>query len=219
MFFSVVSAHVFRSRRRSFLRSIADARVRKNLVKHWQGRQKSRFGANQASHARLPRQAKNRSKSYRTTNKKSISNLLANDQEKRCIFVAKTFENRGASVWRGVRRLKPALRISRELSRSIFERSWRGPRRAFGGPASQERSWHGLGVLLAVPGASRRRPGASPNRPEAPRTVQDRFWNVFGLIFRPFLVDFASFGTQYCIVLRFSGAGPSDPFLRRFHYR
>ena len=178
MFFSVVSAHVFRSRRRSFLRSIADARVRKNLVKHWQGRQKSRFGANQASHARLPRQAKNRSKSYRTTNKKSISNLLASDQEKRCIFVAKTFENRCASVWRGVRRHEPALRPSRELSWSIVERSWRGPRRlqnAFGGPgAPRERFWHGRGALLAIPGASetlgdvlgrpridRRRPGRS----------------------------------------------------------
>ena len=161
MFFSVVSAHVFRSRRRSFLRSIADARVRKNLVKHWQGRQKSRFGANQASHARLPRQAKNRSKSYRTTNKKSISNLLASDQEKRCIFVAKAFENRCASVWRGVRRLKPALRISRELSRSIFERSWRGPRRAFGGPGRPKSA---LGTAWACFWPSRGLPGDAPGR-------------------------------------------------------
>ena len=48
----------------------------------------------------------------------------------------------------------------------------------FSGPWAKAASWE--------------RPGASPNRPGAPRRLQDRFWSDFCSIFRRFWVDFSS---------------------------
>ena len=107
-------------------------------------------------------------------------------------------KNRSAGASVSVRRHQRAANASRDLFRSVPERSWRAPARpksARGGPgAPQERSGSASGALLAAPLASWWRPGASPNRPAAPRRLQDRFFNDFGSIFRRFLLDFWSPG-------------------------
>ena len=85
--------------------------------------------------------------------------------------------------------------------------------RAFGA------SWGAPGALLATPAASWWRPGASPNRPVAPRRLQDRFFNDFGSIFRRFLLDFPSIGLQcsfrFVLLMRW----PGRSFWRRLRQR
>jgi hypothetical protein len=112
-------------------------------------------------------------------------------------------ENRCASVFPGVRRHERAPRASRELSRSVPERSWRAPGRfqsALGRPgAPQERSWGGPGALLTVPGASRKRPGSSRVAPKRPGASPERLWVDFGSI----LARFGLIFTRFSLVFRF----------------
>ena len=136
---------------------------------------------------------------------------------------AENVKNRSAGASVSVRRHQQAASASRDLSRSVSERSRRAPARpksARGGPgAPQERSWGAPGALLATPAASWWRPGASPNRPVAPRRLQDRFFNDFGSIFRRFLLDFPSIGLQcsfrFVLLMRW----PGRSFWRRLRQR
>ena len=132
-------------------------------------------------------------------------------------------KNRSAGASVSVRRHQRAANASRDLFRSVPERSWRAPARpksARGGPgAPQERSGSASGALLAAPPASWWRPGASPNRPAAPRRLQDQFFNDFGSIFRRFLLDFPSIGLQcsfrFVLLMRW----PGRSFWRRLRQR
>ena len=110
----------------------------------------------------------------------------------------KTFKFRSMSVSVCVWQRERLPRASWTLLKAFWPRPGRPRGALLNAPGlSQERSWGLAGALFRVPGPSRQRPGAPPQRLGSPKTAQDRFFVDFSSIWHRFCFDF-SFDFRPC---------------------
>ena len=200
-YFLIDSAIDFRSLCQAFFRSLEDARFRKNLVKHWQGRQKLMSGNHRSIDAKTT--SSEQIIEYLSKNKRNFDRKTTCDQSEKTSFCSS--KTRAHVNRKTIPRAPSAKRRSESVP--DVSKECLGPSRLCPG-SIPERPESILGASWGVPRASWSVPGASPERPRSvpmrPRSLRrhsgailERFgfdfslpgrfsepsWAIFALIF------------------------------------